>query len=643
MMSRRISIILAGALLLLVATVAVTFYFRNRPDSIDDKKPIVEEPARYKIPLVISVQTLFPGANAQTVADTVAGPIEEQVNGVEHMLSMSSLSTNEGSYTLQITFEPGTDLDRAQMLVQNRVSLALPVLPGSVQQGSITVRKKSPEPLVLISLTSPDHRYDVLYLSNYATIHVKNELARLPGVGDIGLFGQCDYQMRVWLDPDKLAMLQLSAMDVVTALSQQNIQVSAGPIGQDPPPKGQKLQLILNTSGRLTESEQLESVIVKATSEGRLVRLKDVARLELGLTERSHANLNGKAAVLLSVYPLPNAKPSEVSRAVLDKIRELLANVPDGLALAVAFDFAPNLEQPNNPATPEYLVIDVSLPESASAERTVQTLERATELLRKTPGVLEVLALSDHPFSLVRNRPCLVVRMTPKDQRELDREQIAAKVREALQNQVVEASFRLSLPSTGEGFPVYGFPVEFAIEDRGGHGYAALWEGADALVAKMSQSGKFSDVGVSSGLQNVPVLNIEVDRTKCQTLGVEITDIFKSLQVYLGSYSVNNFNQFGRTWKMEVPVDSRFRDRNSDILKLQVKNKMNQMIPLGTVMTVREAMGPMVIERHNLYPIARITANLAKGVPLAEAKSLCETLAKQEFGTKKLKLVWRTR
>ncbi len=284
-----------------------------------------------------------------------------------------------------------------------------------------------------------------------------------------------------------------------------------------------------------------------------------------------------------------------------------------------------------------------SLPHSASAERTARTLERAAELLRKTPGVQDVLALTEHPFSLVRSQPCLVVRLTPKDQRKLGREQIAGNVRGALQDQISEAVFRLSVPSPAEGFPVYGFPIEFAIEDRGNYGSASLQECAEAMVKKMSQSGRFSDVGVGSGLRGVPILTMEIDRAKCLAMGVEINEVFNTLQVYLGSNYVNNFNQFGRTWQIKLQFDPRFPDRTSDILKLQVKNKQNQMVQLGTVIDIRDNLGPMVIERHNLYPIARITANRAEGTTLAQAQSLCEALAEQEFGTKQFKLIWRTR
>src|SRR5581483_9974486 len=214
-------------------------------------------------PPTVQVTALYPGANAATVRDTVAAPIEEQISGVEGMQYMSSRCTNDGAYTLTVTFKLGMDSDMAQVLVQNRVSLALPVIPPLVQTEGINVQKMSPSTLMIVNLTSPDRRYNSLFLSNYATIYLKDELNRLPGVAGITYLGQRDYSLRVWLDPDKLAALNLSAMDVVTAISQQNVQVAAGQIGQQPAPKGTMFQLTVNTLGRLVDPEQFADIIVK--------------------------------------------------------------------------------------------------------------------------------------------------------------------------------------------------------------------------------------------------------------------------------------------------------------------------------------------------------------------------------------------
>src|SRR5271168_4860762 len=222
-------------------------------------------------PPTVQVTASYPGANALTVRDTVAAPIEEQVSGVEGMMYMSSQSTNDGTYNLTVTFKLGFDSDMAQVLVQNRVSLALPVIPALVQTEGINVRKMSPSTLMIVNLVSPDNRYDSIFLSNYATIYIKDELGRLDGVAGITYLGQRDYSLRAWLNPDKLAAINLSAMDVVTAVAQQNVQIAAGQIGQQPVPRGQQFQLTINTLGRLTDPDQFRDIIVKAAQGNPLV------------------------------------------------------------------------------------------------------------------------------------------------------------------------------------------------------------------------------------------------------------------------------------------------------------------------------------------------------------------------------------
>jgi multidrug efflux pump subunit AcrB len=600
---------------------------------------------------VIWVTASYPGANAQVVADSVAAPIEQQVNGVENMLSMTSACTNDGTYTLQISFQEGTNLDLAQVLVQNRVALAQPVLPAVVRDTGITVRKRSPQPLVLVSLTSPEGRFDSLYLSNYATNRIKDELARVSGVGDVVQFGQRDYQMRVMLDADKLAALNLTPTDVIAALGEQNVQVAAGRIGQPPVPKGRLFQLTIDKPGRLKELDDFANFVIKngqrgappaaPDAAGRVVRLRDVARVELGANEGGNATFGGKPAILLGLYPLPSARATEVSRAVVESLQELRSQAPDGLDIAVTLDFSANLEEPDSPATLEHFVIDMQLPDGASLERTVEALAHAAKVVRKTQGIRQVLALTEHPFSLVRNRPCLIVGLEPKAQRELRQEQIAERLRVALLKEIPEAVFRLSAPSTANGFPVYGWPIDFAIEDRADLGWAEQQQRAQALIGKMIRSGKFLDVGAGPWSHGSAQLYMDIDRGKCQALGVRVDDVFTTLQMYLGSCYVNDFNQFGRTWQVNVQVDQQFRGRAAGILKQQVRNKEGQLIRLGTVMQVRDTIGPAAIERHNMYPMARITANLAAGVSMAEARALCETMADQEFATKGFKLIWQ--
>ena len=329
-------------------------------------------------PPAVLVTAYYPGANSQTVRDVVAAPIEEQVSGVEGMMYMSSQSTNDGTYRLLVTFNLGMDSDMAQVLVQNRVSLALPVIPILVQNEGITVKKMSPNTLMIVNLVSPDGRYDSTFLSNYATIYIRDELGRLPGIADISYFGQRDYSLRAWLDPDKLAALGLSAADVVAAIGQQNLQVAAGQIGQEPAPKGQQFQLTINTLGRLTNPEEFRDIILKAgggssatqagaggaSSNGTaaptatggaagpvpqavgIVRLRDVARVELGSQQYDQTcTLDGQPSVALNVFQLPGTNAIKTAQGVRAKMKELQKRFVDGLDYRIVYDTTPFIDE----------------------------------------------------------------------------------------------------------------------------------------------------------------------------------------------------------------------------------------------------------------------------------------------------------
>src|SRR5215475_1423967 len=291
------------------------------------------------VPPTVQVTTRYPGASSKTVIDTVALPIEQQVNGVEDMLYMQSYSAADGTYTLTVTFKIGTDLNFAQVLVQNRVSAALSQLPTSVQNQGVTVQKKSTSILLFVTLTSPNATYDSLFLSNYATINLRDELSRLPGVGNVTVFGAGQYSMRVWLDPNKLQARDLVPQDIIQAIQQQSQQVSAGQIGSPPTPPGQAFQYTLNVNGRLEDASQFENIIVKTGGNGDVTRVRDVGSVELGAQTYSQIfSLNNQPAAGIGVFQSPGANALVVQQAVEKKMAELAHNFPQGVRYDTPFD-----------------------------------------------------------------------------------------------------------------------------------------------------------------------------------------------------------------------------------------------------------------------------------------------------------------
>src|SRR5579883_2300072 len=297
-------------------------------------------------PPSIWVSCTYPGANAQVVADSIAAPIEQQVNGVEDMLYMVSQSNNDGSYQLTVTFKPGVNLNFAQVLVQNRINLALPLLPDVVKQTGVTTRKRNPDILQVIAIYSPHGRYDQLYLSNYAAIRIADELKRVPGVGDVLIFGQQDYSMRLWIDPEKLASLGMTAGDVALAIREQNRQVAAGHIGQEQTTEGKPFQFTITTLGRMSEPEEFEEMVLRTERDGRKVRLKDVGRAELGPKNMdSTSKLNGRPNGSLAIFALPDANAIATADRVIAKMDELKKSFPEDIDYAVSLDMTPFIKE----------------------------------------------------------------------------------------------------------------------------------------------------------------------------------------------------------------------------------------------------------------------------------------------------------
>src|SRR5438093_6442513 len=291
------------------------------------------------VPPTISVTTRYPGASARAVVDTVALPIEQQVNGVDGMIYMQSYSASDGSYTLIVTFKIGMDINFAQVLVQNRVSSALAQLPQAVQAQGVTVQQKSTAVRLFVTLTSPNSSYDSLFLANYATINLQPELARLPDVGQVNIFGAGQYSMRVWLDPNRLYALSLTTEDVVNALKGQNQQVTAGQLGMPPAPSNQAFQYTLDIATRLDDVSQFENIVVKTESNGQMVYVRDVGRVELGAQTYSQVfTLNGKPSAGIGIFQTLEANALDVAGGVAAKMKELAKSFPPGLTYTIPFD-----------------------------------------------------------------------------------------------------------------------------------------------------------------------------------------------------------------------------------------------------------------------------------------------------------------
>ncbi|MCP5110311.1 MAG: multidrug efflux RND transporter permease subunit, partial [bacterium] len=807
-------------------------------------------------PPTVAVSTTYPGANARVVAETVAAPIEQEVNGVENMIYMSSTSASDGSYNLTVSFDVGTDLDMAQVLVQNRVKLAEAKLPEEVKRQGINTKKKSTNIVLIISLFSEYCRFDELYLSNYATLRLRDVLSRIDGVGDVSVFPASDYSMRIWLDPPNLKSRNLTTEDVLAAIREQNVQVAAGQIGQPPAPAGQNFQYTVNVLGRLADIDQFEEIIIKTGEGGRITRLKDVARIELGgksydVTSR----LNGAPSASVLIYQLPGANAIEVAEKIRATMEDLRRFFPEGLdykipydttifvsksidqvyitlleaaalvfivlflflqdwratlipavtipvsligtlAVMLAIGFSLNLmtlfglvlaigivvddaivvveatsthinsgmtsrdaairamSEVSGPVVattlvllavfipaaflpgitgqmyrqfaiiiavstvfssinaltmspalsalllrPQkkeknaffrgfdaifrraetgyagivsmlvrrtaimmllflglggltgwqftslptgflptedqgYLVANVQLPNAASLERTQEVLAGIDGILKDTPGVANWVSLGGYSMldgTNASNAATVFVVMAPWEERttpELSQEAILAHLQREFATMQEAIVFAFPPPAiTGLGV-AGGF--QFQLQDRGGVGLEEL----QSMVGEIIQDGS-----AQSGLANlnttfrvdVPQLFAEVDRTKAKTLGIPLDAVFNTMQTYLGSYYVNDFNKFGRTWQVKVQADHQFRLEPEDIRNLDVRNARGEMVPIGTLVDVREILGPQTILRYNLYPAASITGAAAPGFSSGQALNLMEQLAEAKL------------
>ena len=814
------------------------------------------------VPPSVVVSATYPGANPKVIAETVAAPLEEQINGIENMLYMSSMATTDGNLQLRVTFKIGTDPDLAENQVQNRVQRALPRLPSEVRQIGVTTQKQSPNLTLVVNLVSRDGRYDELYLRNYIVLNLRDNLRRLPGMGEVIVFGGGDYAMRVWLDPHKLASRNLTATDVVTAIREQNQQVAAGVVGAQPVVENSEFQLSVNTQGRLKNIEEFGEIIVATAPDGGLLRLREVARIELGAGDYNlRSRYDNLPSVAIGVFQAPASNAIALSDSVRAFMEQTKADFPEGVEYGIVYDptrfvqqsikavittlleavlmvllvvvlflktwratvipllavpvsiigtfavmmladfsintltlfglvlaigivvddtivvvenvernielgldakaathramdevsgpiitialtlcavFVPiafisgltgqfyrqfaltiaistvisafcsltlspalaavllrSHDAPKDAFTrvidallgwlfrgfdavfrsaargyvrtvrrllglkalvllvyvgllvltyvgfqsipngfiptqdKQYLIAFAQLPDGASLDRTDALLHRMTEIALKTPGVEHVDSfpgLSINGFTNSPNSGVLFFNLAPFDERtapELSAPALTQSLNMQM-SQLQDAYIGVFPAPVVDGLgAIGGFKLQ--LEDRAGLGDEQLYQALQAVMAKAWQAPELA--GVFSSYQiNVPQLFADVDRAKTKRLGVDLNDVFATLQIYLGSFYVNDFNQFGKTYRVVVQADAPFRTNAEDIASLKTRNKTGEMVPLGTLLTVANSYGPDRAMRYNAFPAADINGAAAPGYSSGQAQAAIERI-----------------
>ncbi len=827
--------------------------------------PIGEYPE--VVPPTVVVRTAYAGADTNVIAETVAAPLEQSINGVEGMLYQSSQSTPDGAMALTITFALGTDPDKDQVLVQNRVAQVLSKLPPEVQRVGVTTTKASPTLIEVVHLTSADSRYDMGYLASYAQLHVKDALARSYGVGDVQMFGQGPYSMRVWLDPEKLASRSMTPGDVVAALREQNVQVAAGQVGAPPSPGQADFQISVNTQGRLETEQQFSDIIIRAGPNGEISHLRDVARIELGSDSYAlRALLDNKPAIAMPVFQRPGTNALQMADGVKKTMDELAKDFPQGVKYHIVYDttgfvhesinavvhtllealflvvlvvilflqnwrasiiplaavpvslvgtfallltlgfglnaltlfglvlaigivvddaivvvenvernialglsppdatrkamsevtgpivstalvlcavFVPTafitgltgqffrqfaltiaistvisafnsltlspalaavllrshdapkdrferliersfgwLFGPFNKAfawlsnsyvggvsrmigrssialaiygvligltvftfakTPGgfvpqqdklYLVAVAQLPDAATIDRTEAVVRQISDIGLKTPGITHAVGFPGLSVNGLVNSPNSGAVFFPlegfegRKSKDLSATAIAAQLNTKL-GAIPDANIAVFPPPPVQGLGnIGGFRMQ--IEDRGGLGPDALYQATQKIIADAAKDPTLT--GVFSSYQiGVPKIRADVDREKARAQGVSLTDLFETMQVYLGSLYVNDFNRFGRTYPVNVQADQRFRLQPDDILRLQTRNAAGQMIPLGAFVTTHETTGPERTAHYNGLLTAEINAGPSAGHSTGDAQKALEAIVKKDL------------
>lgn len=844
--------ILASVLSIVIVILGTLAYF---------SLPVAQYPE--VAPPTVVVTATYPGASSETISKTVATPLEQEINGVENMLYMFSQSTGDGVMTLTITFELGTDLDEAQVLVQNRVSIAEPRLPEEVRRLGVTTVKNSPDMLLVVNLFSPDGRYDQTYIANYATLQIKDRLARIDGVGNTRIFGAAEYSMRIWLNPEVIASLDLSAAEILQALRAQNVQIASGNLNQPPADQQNAFELNVQTKGRLEEIEEFENIIVKAGADGRIVRLKDVGRVELGSASyASRGYLGADKAVALPIFQRPGSNALQTAEEIEATVEELSKSFPPGLAYKIAYNPTKFIEESIDGVThtifeaillvvavillflktwraaiipilaipvslvgtfavmmalgfslnnltlfglvlaigivvddaivvvenmernlregmsvrdaarntmnevggaliaiglvlmsvfiptaflggisgqfyrqfgitiavatmisvfvsltlspamatlllkvhhpreerkksalwrpftammngfdrfmeklsasygklvarflrrsgvvalvyvvlmalaviefnrvptgfiPDqdqgYFIVALQLPPGSSLTRTDEVLQKAVKEVLSMEAVENVVAFAGFDGSTFTNASNAAtffpVLKDFKERRKLglEFEDILNDMRGRMG--AIEEAFAVVIPPPSVRGIGNGGGFRMMLQDRQNMGLPALEQSMGELIQRAGQDPALTNV-FSFFNTNTPQLYFDIDRVRAEKLGVPLSEVFNSLEIYLGSAFVNEFNYLGRTFRVTAQADQQYRAVPEDIMRIRVRNNKGEMVPMGTLGTFRDIAGPSNVPRYNLFPSIDITGNVNPGYSSGEGLEAMEKLA----------------
>jgi RND family efflux transporter MFP subunit len=569
------------------------------PEPLAGKSNSTLEPARTG--REIEVRIRYPGADAQVISESVRAPIEQQISDAEGIRSIRSRCANDGNYTLSVSFHSDTDTKTAREVVQNRLSLAMPLLPQAVQQAGAALQNVTSGPLLIVNLVSPDARYDGTYLTNYARLNIKDELARVSGVQAVRLTGGIEMGVRILLDPDRLSARALNAIEI-------------------------KQQIEMQKSAEVFDVEKLLDFVVKNDGDGRFVCLKDVAVVErIAVGSAQFATLDDKPVVSLAVFASSKSSPRQLREALKTKLAEIRARFPSGLDLDLSFDFTANLGGGENRQSPEYLLVDLDFPDQSSTERTAASLSRASKLLRQVNGVEHTLALASNPFEFVSERPCVLLRLASAPRRESNRQEIISSIR-SQEKSLPETVMRVRDLGSGSRPSHAGYPIDFALC---GPDQVQLNRWAEELVRKLGAGKKIVDANKDRDSRSQRRMIVDVDRNKCAEAGLTPAEVSDTIQLFLRPVPLSGVHSITGLGQVTIQFGAEISPRLEDLRNIKIRSNAGNIIPVAAIAAVHAETGPAALNYLNGQLMIEITANPEPSAKLAEARRQCESLAEE--------------